>query len=217
MTPTWMTGLRVSIFLLALVPLARLFYLGFNDGLGANPIEFVTRSTGTWTLVFVCIALAVTPLRKLTGRAWILRFRRMLGLYAFFYCALHLMTYVWFDQFFEWTEMWRDVVKRPFIAAGFIGFVLMVPLAVTSNAFSMRKLGRNWHQLHKLVYLVAPAGIIHFWWHKAGKNDLFEPFIYGSIVVVLLALRVYWTRSKAAKRRPVAPAAPVNSVVSARR
>lgn len=215
MTAKWLTLLRVSVFLLALVPFVRLFYLGFNDGLGANPIEFVTRSTGTWTLVFICLTLAVTPLRKLTGRAWIFRFRRMIGLYAFFYCAMHLLTYVWFDQFFEISEIWRDVIKRPFITAGFFGFLLMIPLAVTSNAFSMRKLGRKWQQLHKLVYIVAPAGIVHFWWHKASKNDLFEPTIYGAIVLVLLALRVYWSRKKKVARsaNPIR----VNEAIPARR
>ncbi len=185
----------LGVFLLCLVPLARLFWLGYCDALSANPIEFVTRSTGTWTLVFLCITLAVTPVRRLTGLGWLLRLRRMLGLYAFFYACLHLTTYVWFDQWFDLNEIIRDVIKRPFVTAGFAAFVLMLPLAVTSNAFSMRRLGRRWQSVHRLIYLVAPVALLHFWWHKAGKNDFFEPLIYLVIVAALLGIRLAWRRT----------------------
>lgn len=194
MNATRLRWLRVSVFLLALVPFVRLFVLGYQDQLGANPVEFVTRSTGTWTLVFICLSLAVTPLRRLSGWTWLIRLRRMLGLYAFFYGMVHLTTYVWFDQWFDWAEMIRDVIKRPFIAAGLVSVLLMVPLALTSNSFSMRKLGKKWQSLHRLVYPVAIAGIVHFWWHKGGKNDFFEPVIYGAVILLLLGLRIYWSR-----------------------
>ncbi|MGB7184190.1 MAG: protein-methionine-sulfoxide reductase heme-binding subunit MsrQ [Burkholderiaceae bacterium] len=195
MNATRLLWLRIAVFILCLLPFIRLFVLGYNDELGANPVEFVTRSTGIWTLVFVCLTLAVTPLRRLTGFTWLIRLRRMLGLYAFFYSAIHLATYVWFDQWFDWSAIVVDVIKRPFITAGFVGFLIMVPLMLTSNNFSMRRLGRRWGRLHKAVYIVGLAGIIHFWWHKAGKNDFFEPTIYAVIVLILLGLRYYWFRA----------------------
>ncbi|MGH1361577.1 MAG: sulfite oxidase heme-binding subunit YedZ [Burkholderiaceae bacterium] len=184
----------VAVFVASLVPFARLFWLGYQDNLTANPIEFVTRSTGTWTLVFLCLTLAITPVRKLTGLGWLLRLRRMLGLYAFFYGCVHLATYVWFDQWFDLTEIIKDIFKRPFITAGFVGYLLMVPLALTSNGFAMRRLGRRWQLLHRLVYLIAPVGLLHFWWHKSGKNDFFEPVIYTVVVAILLGLRYFWRR-----------------------
>ena len=139
---------------LSLVPFLRLFVLGFQDRLGANPIEFITHSTGFWTLTFLCITLTVTPLRRLTGWQQLVRLRRMLGLFAFFYASAHLVTYVWFDQWFSLEEIVKDVWKRPFITVGFTAFLLLVPLAVTSTNFMMRRLGRRWSQLHRLVYLI---------------------------------------------------------------
>ncbi len=191
------TAARVLLFGLCLLPLVRLVVLGTGDGLGANPIEFVTRSTGTWTLVLLCVTLAVTPVRKLTGWTVLARYRRMLGLFAFFYGCLHLATYVWFDQWFDVAGILRDVLKRPFITVGFAAFLLMLPLAVTSTQAMMRRLGRRWQQLHRLVYAVAVLGVLHFWWHKAGKNALGEPMIYAAVVAVLLLARL-WLRRRAA-------------------
>jgi sulfoxide reductase heme-binding subunit YedZ len=176
-------------------PLVRWIALGAGagNGFGANPIEFLTRSTGLWTLVALCITLAVTPLRRILGLNALVQHRRMLGLFVFFYATLHVSTWVWFDHWFSFAEMLKDVIKRPFITAGFVGFLLLIPLAVTSNRASIRALGRRWMQLHRLVYLVALAAILHFWWHKAGKNALQEPMIYAAILGVLLGVRlVYW-------------------------
>jgi methionine sulfoxide reductase heme-binding subunit len=192
-TPGWLRGLKVALFVAALLPLGRLVAAGTYGafgGLGANPVELVTRSTGTWTLVFLCITLAVTPLRRLTGWSQLIRLRRMLGLFAFFYGTLHFVTYLWFDQWFDARAILLDVIDRPFITAGFVAFLLMVPLAATSTDAMVRRLGRGWGRLHQLVYVVACAGVLHFWWHKAGKNDLFEPAVYGSIVAVLLGWRL---------------------------
>jgi methionine sulfoxide reductase heme-binding subunit len=185
--------IRIGVFLLCLAPLARLLVLGATDGLSANPIEFITRSTGTWTLVFLLITLAVTPVRRALGWPWLLRLRRMLGLYAFFYGCLHLTTYVWLDQFFDPAAIVRDIVKRPFITMGFTAFVLMVPLALTSSNAMVRRLGAaRWHKLHRLVYAVATAGVVHYWWLV--KRDVTQPLIYALVLAVLLAARVgyYW-------------------------
>jgi sulfoxide reductase heme-binding subunit YedZ len=198
----WIVPAKVAVFLGGLYPLARIVLLGFTGGLGANPIEFITRSTGLWTLVFLCVTLAVTPVRRLTGLNALLRFRRMLGLFAFFYVVLHFTTYVWFDKWFDVFAMLKDIVKRPFILVGFSAFVLLIPLAVTSPKAMLRKLGRRWQMLHKLIYPIAVLAILHFWWMKAGKHDLILPKIYGAIVVVLLAWRVaVWLRSRITQAR----------------
>ena len=198
----WIVPAKVAVFLGGLYPLARIVLLGFTGGLGANPIEFITRSTGLWTLVFLCVTLAVTPVRRLTGLNALLRFRRMLGLFAFFYVVLHFTTYVWFDKWFDVIAMLKDIVKRPFILVGFSAFVLLIPLAVTSPKAMLRKLGRRWQMLHKLIYPIAVLAILHFWWMKAGKHDLILPKIYGAIVVVLLAWRVaVWLRSRITQAR----------------
>lgn len=201
--------LRLGIFLACLGPLARLFWLGMNDGLTANPVEFVTRSTGTWTLVFLCLSLSMTPLRRLTGLVQWVRLRRMLGLYCFFYAALHFTLWFWVDHMFDPAAMWEDVLGRPFIAAGFTAFVLLVPLAATSTKGMMRRLGQRWVQLHRLVYLIAVAAILHYWWHKAGKNDFGEVSIYAGVVTWLLGVRLWWTwrdartrNTNAISRRP---------------
>ena len=185
--------LKALLFIAATLPFLRLVIFTINDWLGANPVEFITRNTGDWTLYFLCITLAVTPLRRLSGWNWLVRLRRMLGLYAFFYASLHFMTFLWFDHFFDVAEMLRDVVKRPFITVGFSAFVLLIPLAATStNAMIKRLGGKRWQMLHRLIYLIAPLGILHFWWMKAGKNDFGEPIVFGLIVAVLLMARVYW-------------------------
>ena len=195
--------IRAGAFLLCLAPLARLAILGFNDALTANPIEFITRSTGTWTLVFLLITLAVTPLRRALGLPWLLRLRRMLGLYAFFYGCLHFLTYIWLDQFFDLAAIVRDIVKRPFITMGFTAFVLMLPLAFTSTNAMVRRLGAaRWQRLHRLIYAISVAGVVHYWWLV--KRDVTQPLIYALLLAVLLLLRAgYWigaARRQEAKR-----------------
>lgn len=181
----WM---KIPVFALCLTPLAWLAWHGFTDGLGANPIEFITHATGDWTLRFLVITLAVTPLRKVLRWPELVRFRRMLGLFAFFYGCLHLMTYVWLDKFFAWGEMIKDVGKRPFITAGFTAFVLLVPLAVTSTAGWIRRIGgKRWQTLHRLVYVSAVAGVVHYYWLV--KSDIRLPLFYGALVVLLLGYR----------------------------
>ena len=176
------------VFGICLVPLARLIVLGGSGGLGANPIEFITRSTGTWTLVGLLVTLSVTPLRRLTGRAELLRYRRMLGLFTFFYASLHFVTYIWLDQFFDPAAIAKDIIKRPFITVGFTAFVLLIPLAATSTHAMMRRLGRRWQHLHRLIYPIALLGVIHFLWLV--KKDLTEPLIYAAILALLLAARL---------------------------
>lgn len=184
------------LFLACLFPLARLIVLAFSDGLGANPIEFITRSTGTWTLVFLLITLSVTPARRLTGLAALLRLRRMLGLFAFFYACLHFTTYIWLDQFFDWAAIVKDVIKRPFITIGFAAFVLLVPLAVTSTNAMMRRLGRRWQTLHRAIYFIAAAGVVHYWWLV--KKDITQPALYGLVLTLLLGYRVVvWWEGRA--------------------
>jgi sulfoxide reductase heme-binding subunit YedZ len=185
--------LKTVLFIVATLPFLRLVVYTINDWLGANPVEFITRNTGDWTLYLLCITLAVTPLRRLTGWNWLIRLRRMIGLFAFFYATLHFTTFLWFDHFFDVAEMLKDVVKRPFITVGFSAFVLLIPLAVTStNAMIKRLGGKRWQWLHRLIYLIAPLGILHYWWMKAGKNDFSQPIVFGLIVGGLLVARVYW-------------------------
>jgi len=189
--------IKAAVFVLALVPLLRMVYLTLTGQL-VEPLEFITRGTGDWTLYFLCFTLAVTPLRRLIKWNWLIKLRRMLGLYMFFYGFLHFMTFLWFDHFFDFAEMWKDVLKRPFITVGFIAFVLLIPLAVTStNAMVKRLGGKRWQWLHRLIYVIAPLAILHFWWMKAGKHNFTEPIIYGTILGVLLLMRVYWARLKA--------------------
>jgi sulfoxide reductase heme-binding subunit YedZ len=178
------------IFGICLLPLIRLIVLGGSGGLGANPIEFVTHSTGTWTLVGLMVTLSVTPLRRLTGRAELIRYRRMLGLFTFFYACLHFITYIWLDQFFDPAAIAKDIIKRPFITIGFAAFVLLIPLAATSTHAMMRRLGRRWQQLHRLVYLVAILGVVHYMWLV--KKDLTQPLIYGAVLTLLLIMRLPW-------------------------
>lgn len=192
--------LKLIVFVLAALPFLRLAYAVYQDNLGANPLEFITRNTGDWTLYFLCITLAVTPLRKLLGWHWLIRLRRMLGLYSFFYASLHFLTFLWFDHFFDLGDMWRDIIKRPFITVGFISFVLLLPLAITSNNVMIRRLGgKQWQLLHRLIYLIAPLGVLHYFWMKAGKNLLLQPLLFAAIVSSLLGVRLYWRlQSKAA-------------------
>jgi methionine sulfoxide reductase heme-binding subunit len=175
-------------FFLMLAPLAALAWRGYQGHLGANPIETITRGTGTWTLRILLITLAITPIRRLAGLPDLIRFRRMAGLFAFFYALLHLTTYVWLDKFFDTREMWMDVVKRRFITAGMAAFALMLPLAITSTRGWIRRLGKRWQMLHRLVYASAAAGVLHYIWLV--KADLRAPLAYASILGLLLALRL---------------------------
>jgi methionine sulfoxide reductase heme-binding subunit len=176
----------------ALLPLARLVVLIATNDLGANPVEFVIRSLGTWTLVLLCVTLAVSPLRQLTGWAWLVRLRRMFGLTCFAYATLHMLAFVGLDQSFDLAAVWTEVVKRPYITAGMAAFLLLVPLAVTSTNGMVRRLGgRTWQQLHRVVYLIALLAILHYWWHKAGKNDFSEVTIYAVVIGVLLGFRAW--------------------------
>lgn len=190
-----MNTLKAATFLLCLIPLERLIWLGSSDGLGANPIEFITRSTGTWALVLLCITLAMTPLRLITGLSVWIKLRRMLGLFCFFYASIHFSIWFWLDQNLNIQSMWADVIKRPFITMGFLTLVLLTPLAITSNQWAIRLLGRRWTLLHKLVYVIACTAIVHYWWHKAGKNDLGTVFIYAVVIVLLLACRIPFIKS----------------------
>jgi len=191
LAPKTVSTLKAIVFLLALVPLARLATgaLFFPDWLGANPAEFITRSLGDWTLRFLLITLAVTPVRKLSGWHWLANLRRMLGLYAFFYGLVHLSSYVAFDHVFDVVAILKDIVKRPFITVGFTALVLLVPLAITSTNRMVQRLGaKRWLALHRLVYVIAPLGVLHFWWMV--KRDITEPAIYGLVLAVLLGYRV---------------------------
>jgi sulfoxide reductase heme-binding subunit YedZ len=182
--------IKPFVFIAALGPLAYLLLGAWQGRLGANPIETITRSTGLWTLRFMLITLAVTPLRRLTGLNDIVRVRRMLGLFAFFYGSLHLLTYVWLDQFFDWAAIVKDVAKRPFITAGFSAYVLLVPLAITSTAGMIRRLGgRTWRRLHRLAYVTAALGVVHYWWLV--KADIRPPRNYAIVLGVLLFARAY--------------------------
>lgn len=197
---------KPAVFAAALVPLALLALRIVNDDLGTNPIETLNRYTGDWTLRLLLTALAVTPLRRLTGWNGLLRFRRMLGLFAFFYAGLHFLSYAWLDQYFVWSEIVKDVIKRPYITVGFTCFVLLIPLAATSTSAMIRRLGaRRWQRLHRVVYAVGIGGVIHFLWLV--KSDIREPLIYGAVLAVLLGLRLTWALRARWARPPAAMAA----------
>lgn len=193
---------KAVVFLLCLLPAALLVVRGLQNDLGANPIEFITHATGDWTLRFLLITLAITPLRRILNLPDLIRFRRMLGLWAFTYGCLHLTTWLWLDKFFDLHEMWADVVKRKFITAGMTGFVLLIPLAITSTAGWIRRLGgRNWQRLHRLIYVSAAAGVIHYYWLV--KSDIRLPALYGAILALLLG----WRLVDARRRTPAKVAA----------
>ncbi|PYX97264.1 MAG: sulfoxide reductase heme-binding subunit YedZ [Acidobacteria bacterium] len=181
--------IKVLVFLACLLPVARLGWKGYTHHLGANPIEVITHSTGDWILIFLLVTLAITPLRKLSGQLWMIRFRRMFGLFAFFYASLHFLTYIWLDKFFDVHEMLADVAKRRFITAGFTGFILLIPLAITSTSGWIRRLGgRRWNLLHRLIYVSAAAGVTHYIWLV--KADLRKPLQYAAVLALLLGYRI---------------------------
>jgi sulfoxide reductase heme-binding subunit YedZ len=203
--PPQMFAARAVLFVVCLLPLARLALGEASHTLGANTVEVITRSTGTWTLGFLLITLGVTPLRKLTGWNWLPGLRRMFGLFAFFYAALHFTTYFWLDHSFDLSAIFKDVVKRPFISVGFASFLLLIPLAATSTDAMLKRLGaRNWRRLHRAIYLVAAGGVVHFWWLV--KYDITEPVVYADVLVVLLGARLLIV-VRARRRRAGEPAA----------
>ena len=187
-----MSWIKASAFLLASFPLIRLIWLGVHDSLSANPIEFIERSTGFWALLILLITLSLTPIRLITNRVWQLQLRRMLGLFMFFYACLHITIYLWLDFSFVWADISKDIIKHPRILVGFFAFILAIPLAITSNKAMVRRLGERWKQLHQLVYLIAILGVVHFWWLV--KIDIREPLLYASILVLLLAIRIYYKK-----------------------
>lgn len=202
-TPRRIAAAKTLLFVVCLLPLGLLVWEATHDALGANPIEAATRRLGDWTLNFLLMTLTATPLRRLSGWNWLLRLRRMLGLFAFFYACLHVTSYVWLDQFFDWTEIATDIVKRPFITAGFVAFCLLLPLAATSNNAMVRRLGgRRWQALHRSVYLIAVLGVLHYAWMV--KRDLALPLIYAAIAALLLGVRALWREQE--RRRQLAGA-----------
>jgi len=195
---------KVLVFLLGLAPLFWLGWRAFQGRLTANPIEFITHYTGDWTLRLIIIGLSVSPLRKILNRPSLIRYRRMIGLFAFFYGCLHFLTWIWLDKFFDPHELWADVVKRRYITVGFTGFVLLIPLAVTSTAGWIRRMGgKRWQQLHRLVYITAVCGVVHYYWLV--KSDIRLPVFYGLLVALLLGWRTLAARSRPVVRKP-APA-----------
>lgn len=195
---------KILVFALCLVPFGVLLWRALHSELGPNPIEFVTHATGDWTIRFLIITLAVTPARKLLGMPQLVRFRRMLGLFAFFYGSLHFLTYFWLDKFFDFGDIAKDVVKRPFITAGFTAFVLLIPLALTSTAGWIRRLGgKNWRMLHRLVYVSAIAGVVHYYWLV--KSDIRLPLFYGALVALLLGYRAFTALLPRAQVRQPSP------------
>ena len=184
--------IKPLLFSVCLAPFVALVIGVFNSSLGTNPVETLTHETGNWTLRFLLITLTITPLRRLATANWLIKLRRMFGLYAFFYACLHFMTYIWFDHYFDWAEIIEDIPKRPFITVGFTAFVLLIPLAVTSTNGMMRRLKKHWINLHKLIYIIAVLGVLHFLWLV--KADLFEPMIYAVLLLILLGYRAYLQR-----------------------
>ncbi|OQW75523.1 MAG: sulfoxide reductase heme-binding subunit YedZ [Proteobacteria bacterium ST_bin11] len=184
--------LKTLVFLAALLPVGLLMTAAWQDDLGANPVEKITHNTGYWTLTFLLLSLSATPLRQLSGAVWLVRIRRMLGLFAFFYACLHFLTYLILDQFFDWAAIAEDILKRPYITVGFAAFLMLIPLAVTStNAMQRRLGGKNWKRLHRLVYLIASGGVVHFAWLV--KKDLSQPLLFGAILALVLAVRWFFS------------------------
>jgi len=180
--------IKVLVFVVCLIPAGHELWLGFHDGLGANPFEHITHLTGDWAINGLVFTLCITPLRKLLGWPSLIKFRRMLGLFALFYACLHFTTYLWLDKSFEWREIVKDIYKRPFITIGFLAFVCMLPLAVTSTAGWIRRMGgKRWQMLHRLIYVSACAGVVHYYWLV--KSDVRKPLMYGAMVGVLLLFR----------------------------
>ena len=185
---------KVAIWLLAFTPLARLIWLGVHEDLGANPIEFVERSTGQWALIILLVMLSLTPARLITEQVWLIQLRRLTGLFMFFYACLHITTYVWLDFGFVWADIVKDIAKHPRILVGFAAFILVIPLAATSNSYMIKRLKTNWKKLHQAVYLIAILAVVHFWWLV--KKDITVPLYYAIALAILLSIRVYFKQRK---------------------
>jgi sulfoxide reductase heme-binding subunit YedZ len=186
-----LAALKVIVFIVCLIPLAQLGWGLWNDTLGANPVEFLIRSLGRWALKFLLITLCITPLRKLTGLGWLMRFRRMLGLFAFLYAVIHLSTYLWLDQSLDWIAIAKDIIKRPFITVGMLTFTLLLALAITSTNGMVRRMGfETWQKLHYAIYVAAICAVLHFWWLV--KLDVTWPTIYAFMLAALLGVRLWW-------------------------
>jgi sulfoxide reductase heme-binding subunit YedZ len=185
---------KTMLWCVALVPFLRLFYLGVQDDLGANPVEFVEHSTGIWALVALLLTLTMTPIRLITGQVWQIQLRRMLGLFMFFYACLHIAAYVWLDFAFIWEDMIKDIAKHPRILVGFAAFIIAIPLAVTSNSFMIKRLKTNWKKLHQAIYPMAILVVLHFL--LLVKKDLTEPIYYAVVLALLLGIRVYYVVNK---------------------
>jgi len=199
--------LKLAAFVICLIPFGQLLYRAYTNDLRANPIDTITRFTGSWSLFILLATLAVTPLRRITGRNDLIRYRRMLGLFAFFYAALHFSTYMVLDLYFDFSAIAKDILKRPYITVGFSALVLMISLAATSTSGMIRRLGKRWQQLHYLVYVIAILGVIHFYWLV--KSDISRPAQYGLVLVLLLGFRLYykWFAASAPRRRAVSAVA----------
>ena len=203
------------LFGIALLPFAWLFYGALTNQLGANPAEYLIRATGDWTLRFLCVTLAVTPVRVISGTPALARFRRMFGLFVYFYVVLHLLSYSWFDMGFDVADIAKDIAKRPFILVGFSGFVLLTPLALTSFNRAVKTMGaKRWQALHKLVYVIAGLALLHFFWMRAGKNNFAEVGVYAAIIAALLGwrLRQFWKKKRAVPRAQGQAAKPAQKV-----
>ena len=189
---------KCLIWAFAFVPILRLVWLGVNEDLGANPVEFVERSTGTWALVFLLLSLSMTPIRLLTKQVWQIQLRRLLGLWMFFYACLHITTYVWLDYGFDWADIVKDIIKHPYVIVGFTAYLLTIPLALTSNSSMIKRLKSKWKTLHQSVYLISILAILHFWWLV--KKDVTEPVIYTSLFVLLMLTRLIKLKHKVSGR-----------------
>lgn len=199
--------IKPALFIACLIPFAQLAYGFYTDDLTANPIEYITRFTGSWALIILITSLAVTPLRKILGWNALIKYRRMLGLFAFFYAVLHFLTYMVLDHFFDFQAIVKDIFKRPYVTAGFTSLVLMIPLALTSTAAMIRRLGKRWQQLHRLVYIAAAAGVLHFYWLV--KSDIRRPAQYGAVLALLLGVRLVYAFLPRASQRLAGKSKPI--------
>ncbi len=194
---TQIKRIKKLIFLICLIPLMRLFWLGFQDDLGANPVEFIEHSTGYWALFILLVTLSLTPIRLLSKTAWVMQLRRMLGLFMFFYACLHLVIYVVLDYSLLWDEIYLDIVEHPYIIVGLLAFILTIPLALTSTNKMIKRLGKQWKTLHKTVYLIAVLGVVHFWWLV--KKDIREPLLFATVLALLFLVRWFYNRQNQSK------------------
>lgn len=189
MSPLTVKKIKALLFFVGLLPLVKLGWLAFHEMLGANPVEFVTRFLGDWTIIGLMLTLSITPLRIITNQVWVIQLRRMVGLYAFFYATLHFLSYAWLDHYWDMTEILHDIAKHRYVIIGFSAWILLIPLAVTSNKAMIKRLKQRWQTLHKLVYVIAIFGVVHYWWLV--KKDITEPVVYALILFLLFSIRIF--------------------------